>query len=195
MSPRIRLLGLGAFLLTSAAAVTLAQPAPAPATGDGLHPHAAMHQPPAAIPTLLGQDAFGAIQEIVRLLEADPATDWSRIDLAALREHLIDMNEVTLKAAAAERPVEGGLEVAVTGAGRTLDAIRHMIPAHSRELNELPGWRARTEPLPDGIRLTVTSDDPKEVAHIRGLGFIGLLVSGGHHQPHHLAIARGQHVH
>jgi hypothetical protein len=25
-----------------------------------------------------GQDAFGAIAEIVRLLEADPATDWGR---------------------------------------------------------------------------------------------------------------------
>ena len=52
-----------------------------------------------AMPTQPGQDAFGAIQEIVRILEADPATDWSKVDLEALREHLIDMNEVTLHAA------------------------------------------------------------------------------------------------
>ena len=51
------------------------------------------------MPTQPGQDAFGAIQEIVRILEADPATDWSKVDLEALREHLIDMNEVTLHAA------------------------------------------------------------------------------------------------
>jgi hypothetical protein len=30
------------------------------------------------------------------------------------------------------------------------------------------------------------------VARIRGLGFIGLLVQGGHHGPHHLAMARGE---
>ena len=48
--------------------------------------------------TMLGQDAFGAIQEIVGILEADPNTDWSKVNISALREHLVDMNEVTLKA-------------------------------------------------------------------------------------------------
>ena len=56
-------------------------------------------------PTSPGQDAFGAIQEIVRILDADPTTDWSKVDIGALREHLIDMNEVTLHAAADERPL------------------------------------------------------------------------------------------
>lgn len=58
-----------------------------------------------------------------------------------MREHLIDMNEVTLKAVAAERPVDGGIEIAVTGTGRTLDAILRMIPAHARELDRSPAWR------------------------------------------------------
>jgi hypothetical protein len=31
-----------------------------------------------AVPTMPGQDAFGAVQEIVRILEADPKTDWSK---------------------------------------------------------------------------------------------------------------------
>ena len=48
-------------------------------------------------PTMPGQDTFGAIQEIVQILDADPKTDWSKVDLEALRQHLIDMNEVTLK--------------------------------------------------------------------------------------------------
>jgi hypothetical protein len=47
-------------------------------------------------PTLPGQDAFGTIQEIVRMLDADPKTDWSKVNLEALRQHLIDMNDVTL---------------------------------------------------------------------------------------------------
>jgi len=197
-SPKSWLFAFGALAVTLASVVAVAQHAPAQAPMRGSHAHGAMHQQvsaPAVAPTMPGQDAFGAIQEIVRILEADPTTDWSKVTLAALREHLIDMNEVTLKAAAAERIIDGGIEIAVTGNGRTLDAIRRMIPAHVRELDQLPGWRARTEALPDGIQLTVTSADSKEVARIRGLGFIGLLVSGAHHQPHHLAMARGQHFH
>ncbi len=42
------------------------------------------------VPVLPGQDAFGAIQEIVRVLESDPKTDWSKVDLEALRQHLGD---------------------------------------------------------------------------------------------------------
>ena len=51
------------------------------------------------------------------MLEADPNTDWSKVNLEALRQHLIDMNEVTLKAEAVAKPVDGGIEVTVTGAG------------------------------------------------------------------------------
>jgi hypothetical protein len=147
------------------------------------------------IPSLSGQDAFGAIQEIVRILEADPKTDWSKVDLESLRQHLIDMNEVTLKADAVAKSTDGGLEIAVTGADSTLPAIRRMLPAHAREIDGLNGWSAKTESLPNGVLLTVTSNDPKEIAHIRGLGFIGLLVSGAHHQPHHLAMAKGEFTH
>ncbi|MGO6846298.1 hypothetical protein [Rhizobium ruizarguesonis] len=146
-------------------------------------------------PTMAGQDAFGAIQEIVRILEADPSTDWSKVNLETLRQHLIDMNEVTLRANAASASIDGGLAIAVTGEGRTLAAIQRMVPDHAQELNQMNGWVATTEALPDGVRLTVTSNDSKEVAHIRGLGFIGLLVSGSHHQPHHLAMARNEMVH
>lgn len=46
-------------------------------------------------PTLPGQDAFGTIQEIVQILQSDPTTDWSKVNISALRQHLIDMNEVT----------------------------------------------------------------------------------------------------
>ena len=81
-------------------------------------------------PTMPGQDAFGTIQEVVQILEADPSTDWSKVNIAALREHLIDMNEVTLHAAATEQALENGVEIAVTGEGRTLAAIKRMVPAH-----------------------------------------------------------------
>ena len=146
------------------------------------------------VPTMPGQDAFGTIQEIVQILEADPKTDWSKVTLEALRQHLIDMNDVTLKAEAAPKLVDGGLQMAVTGKGRTIEAIQRMVTAHAHEMDRthLNGWSAKTEKLPNGVVLTVTSANAKEVSHIRGLGFIGIMVSGPHHQPHHLAMARGE---
>ena len=142
-----------------------------------------------------GQDAFAAIQEIVLLLEGDNNTDWSRVDLEALRQHLIDMNEVALRAKANPRRLPNGLEVVVTGEGRTLAAIHAMLLPHSEMLNGYHSWAASAVKINTGVRLTVTSSDPREVAHIQGLGFIGLMVSGAHHQAHHLALAKGENVH
>ena len=52
-----------------------------------------------------GQEAFGTIQEIVRILESDPATDWSKVNIGALREHLIDMDEVTMRIRTMQSPM------------------------------------------------------------------------------------------
>ncbi len=53
---------------------------------------------------MTGQDAFGAIQEIVQALQSDPKTEWSKVNIEALRQHLIDITiEVTLHATATPR--------------------------------------------------------------------------------------------
>ena len=145
-----------------------------------------------SLPTQPGQGAFGAVQEIVGMLEADPTTDWSKVNLDALRVHLIDMNEVALHADAAVERIDGGIRVAVTGTGRTLAAIQRMLPEHAREMNGKNGWVEQAEPRPDGMTLTVTAADPKQTTIIRGLGFIGVMASGGHHQMHHLMMAKGE---
>jgi hypothetical protein len=184
-----RLIVVGAVLVVAASGIAFAQTAQHVMPVD----HAAMRA--GTIPTMPGQDAFGAIQEIVQMLDADPKTDWSKVNLEALRQHLIDMNEVTLKADAAAKPIDGGLEITVTGDGRTLIAIQRMIPAWVQTMSGHQGWITKASPLPNGELLTVTATDPKEVQHIRGLGFVGLLVSGSHHQPHHLAMAKGEFAH
>ncbi|HYD31989.1 MAG TPA: hypothetical protein VEB64_14205 [Azospirillaceae bacterium] len=160
--------------------------------GHGTH-HGGM--PAGTIPTLPGQDAFGAIQEIVGILEADPATDWSKVDIEALRRHLIDMNEVTLNAETKPEPIDGGVRITVTGNGRTLGAIRRMVADHGHEVNGPKGWTAATEAIPDGATLTVTSADPVEAVKIRALGFMGIMVQSDHHQAHHLAMAKGEFTH
>jgi len=83
----------------------------------------------AIVPTMPGQEVFGTIQEIVQILEADPHTDWSKVNIDALREHLIDMDEVVMRASADERVFDKGVEIIVTGEGRTLAAIKRMVPA------------------------------------------------------------------
>jgi len=185
---RITVLILGLFL---SAGTALAQ-----TPGQTMdHSHHAGMQHAGPMPTLPGQDAFGTIQEIVGILEADPHTDWSKVSIERLREHLVDMNEVTLRAASAETPVDGGLRMTVTGTGRTLDAIRRMVPAHAAQMTGVQGWTWKAEPQADGATLTVTAADPKDVPRIRALGFIGLMAQGAHHQEHHLAMARGQLAH
>jgi hypothetical protein len=162
--------------------------------------HGAMHgmqhgAATAGAPTMPGQDAFGAIGEVVQILDADPSTDWSKVDLERLRQHLIDMNEVVLRSQVKQTSVPGGLVMDVTGTGRTDQAIRAMLVPHAAELDRMPSFAAKTELIPGGVRLTVTAkspDDATAVARLRGLGFIGLLTAGAHHGPHHLAMARGE---
>lgn len=153
------------------------------------------HHPAGDGPIQSGQGAFGAMAEVVRTLEADPATDWTKVDMERLRQHLIDMDEVVLRAAVKGTQVPGGLSMNVTGTGRTIQSIRAMVIPHTAELDAMPAWSAKAEPIPDGVRVIVVARDPgdaKTVARIRGLGFAGLLVQGGHHAPHHLAMAKGE---
>jgi predicted RNA binding protein YcfA (HicA-like mRNA interferase family) len=194
MSSRRHYVGL-VLLAAIAAGAVLAASAIVRAQDHSHMDHAQhMQGTDAVVPTHAGQEAFGTIQEIVRILEADPNTDWSKVNIAALREHLIDMDDVTMRAKARERALDNGIEIAVTGEGRTLGAIKRMVPAHTRELAAL-GWSASTQGLPDGVKLVVTSNDPQQVIRLKALGFLGIMVQGAHHQPHHLMMAKGGFVH
>jgi hypothetical protein len=195
---KAQVVGLGGAVFAAALSVASVRAQQMPTHGGQMQHGQSMVQPTSGqpgTPTLPGQDAFGAIQEIVRILEADPDTDWSRVNLERLRQHLIDMNDVTLRSEVKATPVPGGLTMDVTGTGRTEQAIRAMVTPHARELDQMSEWSARVESIPGGLRLTVVAkkpDDAKTVARIRGLGFIGLLTQGAHHQPHHLAMAKGE---
>ena len=129
------------------------------------------------------------------MLQADPHTDWSKVNIDALRQHLIDMDEVTLHAVTRNEPVDGGLRVRVTGSGRTLEAIQRMVPDHAREIDGMFGWTVRATPVPDGVELTVITAKAADVQQIRALGFMGIMVQGGHHPIHHKAMASGEMTH
>ncbi len=146
-------------------------------------------------PALPGQDAFGAIQEIVAIMEADPSTDWSRANIAGLRAHLVDMNRMVMEARVEEQDIDGGLRMIVTGDDHALASIQAMVPAHAPTIDGMNGWAVTAEVTADSAILTVSGADDQETAHIRGLGFYGLMVTGSHHSAHHLGLARGVDVH
>ncbi len=194
MSVRRHYLGLALLLIIGIGAIFVASALVFAQDRSHIDHARHIHGGDAAVPTMPGQEAFGTIQEIVRILEADPATDWSKVNIAALREHLIDMDEVTMRARASERVLNNGLEIAVTGQGRTLAAIKRMVPAHTHELIAL-GWSTKSQDLPNGVKLVVTASDPRQVIKIKALGFMGIMVQGAHHQTHHLMMAKGEFTH
>ncbi len=152
-------------------------------------------QPPGnALATQPGQSAFAAIQEIVEILSADPKTDWSKVNIDALRQHLIDMNNVTLAANVKNDPIDGGMRFDVTGEGPVRDSIRRMTSAHAATMNGVDGWKFEAAEIEGGASLTVHAP-AKDEDKLRGLGFLGVLTLGMHHQMHHLMIARGENPH
>lgn len=146
-------------------------------------------------PSEAGQSAFAAIAEIVSILEADPNTNWSEVNVQALRDHLVDMNELTLKADVELEINDKTLTFIVTGQGVTVDAIQSMVPAHAIELDKMEAWSTSTNRQTDGVRLVIQAASEKEKVKILGLGFFGLMATGAHHQPHHFGIATGQMTH
>ncbi len=140
----------------------------------------------------VGQSAFAVIRDVTRSLQADPDTDWSQINLEALRRHLVDMDRITLYSEVETSELEGGSRYLITAEDeRTVEAIRRMVPAHAQQIERELGWDTATDTVRDGIELTVVSNDPAQTAMIRGLGFIGFMVQGEHHADHHLMLAGG----
>jgi len=172
----------------------LAVTRPASAQDHATMDHSAMNGGASApLPTLPGQDAYGAIAEVVRLMQSDSSTDWSKANLEALRAHLVDMNAVTLRSVVHQSRVPAGLRMVVTGDSATAEAIRRMTTSHAASLSAL-GLVAVSAPIPNGARFTVTAanaSDTALISQVRGLGFAGLMTLGNHHAAHHLAIARG----
>ncbi|MGH1355422.1 MAG: hypothetical protein ACRBBS_10125 [Thalassovita sp.] len=143
-------------------------------------------------PVETGQAAFAAIQEIVEYLRADPKTDWSKVDIDALRAHLVDMDNVTMRAEVKPQPIEGGMAFLVSSEDpEVIGSIQRMVLAHAQVMNGVDGLQMRAVERPYGAMLGVEGDADR----INGLGFFGIMATGMHHQAHHLAIAQGGHPH
>jgi len=158
------------------------------AAKSGHNEHAKHH---ANTPTLTqsGQSAFAAISEVIAQLEADPETDWGKVNINALRQHLQDMHFLMLYASANQQKTESGWQFTVTGEGQTLYAIKRMVPMHAGELDKMDKLSAAARTQGNGVQLTISSEDQAMRDKVSGLGFFGLMALGSHHQIHHYHIA------
>jgi hypothetical protein len=132
-----------------------------------------------------GNGAFAAIQEAVGQLMANPNTDWRRVNLEALRQHLVDMDNFTLHVkVVSQKPVRGGVAFIVKPT--TADAagsLDRLFAAHPEILKRESGWHMHAKKIKGGgYSARVTSRNPADVAKIRGLGYIGIVALGKHHQ-------------
>lgn len=153
------------------------------------------HTVPSAAPlTAPGNDAFAAIQEVVQKLLGDPNTNWERVDLEALRQHLVDMQHFTLNVEViVQKAIDGGVEFTVkpTAPGAA-PALARLFSAHPDVLKQESGWIMTTAKNPDGsYTARVTGNSAEEVWKIRGLGYIGIVAYGSHHPAHHWQMATG----
>lgn len=155
----------------------------------------AQHAHPSRSPNETGQSQFAAIAEIVTLLRDDQNTDWAQVDIKALRDHLVDMDNVTTRASV-ERKVDGmSATFVVIGDQVVAASIRRMVLAHSPMLQGSSDWTVTAVEIEGGASMLVQVGSDEELNQVLGLGFFGLMTIGAHHQQHHLMIATGRSPH
>ena len=144
-----------------------------------------------------GNAVFGTIQEAIKQLDANPNTDWTKVDLEGLRQHLIDMENFTIHVdVVSSKDIDKGTVVVVKP---TTDAAKvsliRALAAHPSMLKQESGWDMTAKADGDAFVLTIETNKPEEIARLRALGYIGVMALGDHHQVHHWGMASGNNPH
>lgn len=181
---------LGAALLGAAVAGLAALVSAGSHAGHSAHTNNNSHGP-AMTPTETGQAAFAAMAEIVEMLDNDPSTDWSSVNIDVLRDHLVDMERLTTDAVVTRAKNGDTITFSITGPVSALAAARRMVPAHADQLATNLGWNVETKVSGDAVKLNIEPNEAVFAEKIWALGFFGIMATGAHHQPHHLGMAMG----
>jgi hypothetical protein len=152
--------------------------------------------PTQVVLTESGTDPFATLQEVITALEADPSTNWERVNIEALRLHLVEMQDMTINVAVKQRHINNGFQAVVTPTtSNAVQSLTRVLSGHPAQMKAETGWDMQVQINNSVFILTVTTDNAKDVAKIRGLGYIGVMAYGNHHQPHHWAMASGGNPH
>jgi len=162
--------------------------------------HAAMMgrntAPTQVVLTESGTDPFATLQEVITALEANPDTSWEKVNIEALRLHLVEMQDMTINVDVKQQHIDNGFQAVVTPTtNRAVKSLTRVLSGHPMQMKAETGWDMQVQNNDGVFTLTVTTDNAKDIAKIRGLGYIGVMAYGNHHQPHHWAIASGDNPH
>jgi len=163
--------------------------------GDDSSAHS--HMGSASPLTAAGNYEFWTIQEAIQELDADPKTDWTKVNVEALRQHLVDMHNFTINVdVLSQKAIEKGMEAVVRPTTKGSEAsLDRVFAAHPAQLKREAGWDMQVKKKGDLFTLRVTTNNPAEVNRIRGLGYIGVMALGEHHQIHHWGLVKGENPH
>lgn len=155
-----------------------------------------MHEAGAGTLTEAGTDVFATLQEAIVQLEANPDTDWEKVNVEALRSHLLEMVDMSVNVAVVETPLANGFQARVKPiTERAEDSLRKVLSAHPQQLEAETGWDMQVSDADGEFTITVTTANDQEIARIKALGYIGVMARGDHHKPHHWAILSGNNPH
>ncbi len=162
--------------------------------------HAAMmgHNaaPTQVVLTESGTDPFATLQEVIAALEANPDTNWEKVNIEALRLHLVEMQDMTTNVDVKQQYIDNGFQVVVMPTtNRAVKSLIRVLSGHPAQMKAETGWDMQVQNNDGVFTLTVTTDNAKDIAKLRGLGYIGVMAYGNHHQPHHWAMASGDNPH
>jgi hypothetical protein len=73
--------------------------------------------------------------------------------------------------------------------------MSRVLSVHPSQMKEETGWDMVVTNNNGIFTITVTTNQLQDVDKIRGLGYIGIMAYGNHHQPHHWAMASGDNPH
>ncbi len=118
-----------------------------------------------------GQGTFAAIAENVTQLESNPGTNLNTIDISGLREHLRDMDVVTIDAVVEAKEIGGGMQFTVIGAADVTPSIRRMTFAHAAVMDGITDWKYTAQKIEGGALATVIVP-PRDKAKIKALVFL-----------------------
>lgn len=143
-----------------------------------------------------GTDPFAVMQEAIAALEANPGTNWEKVNIEALRLHLVEMQDMTLNVDVTQTRIDNGFKAVVTPtSSRAVKSLTKVLSAHPAQMKAETGWDMQVSNNNGVFTLNVTTENAKDVAKIRGLGYVGVMAYGNHHQPHHWAMASGENPH
>ena len=95
-----------------------------------------------------------------------------------------------------EEPIKLGFKAVITPTtNRALQSMSRVLSVHPSQMKEETGWNMVVTNNNGIFTIAVTTDQLQDVDKIRGLGYIGIMAYGNHHQPHHWAMASGDNPH